>query len=153
MDGKKIAVWLAGLGVALMGGLLILSGIQLLEHQKTIGALEKSVTELKGNLKASEMNLKSAKFENESLNRVILLQSDLKKDAEKQRQVMTEALQQLQVQLKQSYAKLPKPVANPVNYEEPKEDLQRSFQRLMVIWDAYCKASPDHPNCGKEKPL
>ena len=153
MDGKKIAVWLAGLGVALMGGLLILSGIQLLEHQKTIGALEKSVTALKGDLKASEMNLKSAEFENESLNRVIQLQSDLKKDAEKQRQVMTEALQQLQVQLKQSYAKLPKPVATPVNYEEPKEDLQRSFQRLTVIWDAYCKASPDHPNCGKEKPL
>jgi septal ring factor EnvC (AmiA/AmiB activator) len=152
MDSKKITGWLAGMSVVLVSGLLIASGIQIVSHQKTITQLEKSLVETQRNLQTSELNLKNAVSENESLNKMIGLQADLKKEAEQQRVMMVDALQNLHTQLKQAYIKLPKPVSASSQYQEPKEDIQRSFQRILVIWDSYCTSHPTHPNCTKEKP-
>lgn len=146
----RVAVIIIGIVIT---GLLAASGLQILEHQKTIEKLEQKLANTEQELAISKLNLQNAEIANDNLNRVILLQQDIHKEAEVQRQSLTTALQQLQKDLKQAYGKLPKPVPPPPNYQEPKEDLQRSAQRLMVLWDAYCKTADEHPRCPKEKSL
>ena len=145
---SRIGLVITGILIAC---LLVASGVQILEHQKTIEKLKQQLTAKEQDLAVATLNLQNAEDANLGLNRVILLQQDVHKEAEKQRQSLNTAMQQLQQDLKQAYGKLPKPVPASPNISEPKEDLHRSAQRILVIWDAYCKTMAEHPGCAKEK--